>query len=353
MPDKRVLLLGFVVGILIGGALLIGTSWSANLTPNDIKAEYAATKPERMKSEDEKAAYKEGLSLFSNGEYQRSLQVIGRQALDGYANAQFAIGAMYQEGKGLPKDEQQAVQWFKIAAEQGYSLALQHMGWAYGTGSGVESDPVESRRWFLRAAAAGDGTSQFMAGDMLLKGIGGPVDRQLGIHWLTKAAGNGVQLARAQLDQIMPQVEFESMVADVAREQGGEISLNQMAALADIYSRLNGGPPAYSGPQGRGYQSGGTHTNYGPGGATSNLGGMSGQSAYGGARRSVDEEYGTAPAASRYVGRRTPSVDVGSPIILNPAGPGLYSDSNGDIYTRSGPNGVVNTRTGEFSPANR
>ena len=46
----------------------------------------------------------------------------------------------------------------------------------------------------------------------------------------------------------------------------------------------------------------------------------------------------------------TPSLDYGAPnLILNRAGQGTYSDQHGDIYVQAGPNGVVNTRTGEFS----
>jgi hypothetical protein len=41
-----------------------------------------------------------------------------------------------------------------------------------------------------------------------------------------------------------------------------------------------------------------------------------------------------------------------APVVVNRAGPGIYSAGNGDIYAQAGPGGVVNTRTGEFSPIN-
>lgn len=40
---------------------------------------------------------------------------------------------------------------------------------------------------------------------------------------------------------------FEEMVDQVAREQGGKISIAQMSALADIYRRLHGTPPDHGG----------------------------------------------------------------------------------------------------------
>lgn len=69
-----------------------------------------------------------------------------------------------------------------------------------------------------------------------------------------------------------------------------------------------------------------------------------------GARGSLSENY----RSSRY-SQLPPSnvapLDFGPP-ALNRAGPGTYSDSNGDLYTQAGPRGVVNTRTGEFRPTN-
>lgn len=63
------------------------------------------------------------------------------------------------------------------------------------------------------------------------------------------------------------------------------------------------------------------------------------------------------PSASREYRQRQPQTSIpesgiGSTQILNPAGPGTYSDGSGDIYAQAGPHGVDNTRTGAFSPTN-
>ena len=100
-----------------------------------------------------------------------------------------------------------------------------------------------------------------------------------------------------------------------------------------------------------------TRSRYGPGYEASmayGTGGAISPNAPVGARASVEQAYGSGSASQRYSDAlgTAPQNGAGSPVILNRAGPGTYSDEGGDIYTEAGPHGVVNTRTGEFSPTN-
>ncbi len=42
--------------------------------------------------------------------------------------AQYNLGVMYANGQGVPKDEKQAVVWYRKAAEQGYADAQHNLG---------------------------------------------------------------------------------------------------------------------------------------------------------------------------------------------------------------------------------
>ena len=46
----------------------------------------------------------------------------------GYASAQFNLGTMYTNGRGVPKDDVQAVKWYRLAADQGNAFAQAHLG---------------------------------------------------------------------------------------------------------------------------------------------------------------------------------------------------------------------------------
>ena len=80
-----------------------------------------------------------------------------RQAADqGDASAQFNLGFMYADGRGVLKDEAEAVRWYRLAAEQGEAAAQVNLGFMYANGEGVLKDSVRAHMWFNIAGANGD-----------------------------------------------------------------------------------------------------------------------------------------------------------------------------------------------------
>ena len=63
-----------------------------------------------------------------------------RQAEQGNADAQFNLGFMYEYGKGVPQDYQQAAKWYKLAANQGHAYGQYNLGLMYVQGDGVPQD---------------------------------------------------------------------------------------------------------------------------------------------------------------------------------------------------------------------
>ncbi len=62
---------------------------------------------------------------------------------------------MYADGRGVPKDDQQAVAWFRKAAEQGHAGAQLNLGVMYYNGQGVPKDEQMAYFWWLLASAQG------------------------------------------------------------------------------------------------------------------------------------------------------------------------------------------------------
>jgi len=60
---------------------------------------------------------------------------------------------MYATGRGVPKNDTEAVRWYKMAAEQGDSEGQHGLGTAYANGQGVLRDYVIAYKWLLLAAA--------------------------------------------------------------------------------------------------------------------------------------------------------------------------------------------------------
>ena len=66
------------------------------------------------------------------------------RAAQGDAEAQFNIGVMYAEGRGVPRDDAEAVRWYRLAAEQGHAYAQFNLGVMYAYGEGVPQDDVQA-----------------------------------------------------------------------------------------------------------------------------------------------------------------------------------------------------------------
>ena len=74
----------------------------------------------------------------------------------GDAIAQFNLGWMYDEGKGVEQDFKEAVKWYQKAADQGVADAQYKLGSRYYNGEGVPQDYVTAYAWYNIAAANGD-----------------------------------------------------------------------------------------------------------------------------------------------------------------------------------------------------
>ena len=117
-------------------------------------------------------------------------QVI-QAAEQGDASAQYNLGGMYYDGKGVPQDYKQAITWFRKAAEQGHAYAQFSLGSMYHEGNGVPQDYKQAITWFRKAAEQGDASAQYNLGHMYHGGRGVPQDYKQAYAWASTAAANG------------------------------------------------------------------------------------------------------------------------------------------------------------------
>ena len=92
---------------------------------------------------------------------QDDLDRLRKFAVQGDANAQFALGARYATGEDVPRNYSTAVQWFALAAEQGHVLAQATLGAYYWEGRGVLRDLDKAYFWSVLARAGGDEASKY------------------------------------------------------------------------------------------------------------------------------------------------------------------------------------------------
>ncbi|MAI49794.1 MAG: hypothetical protein CMM16_04410, partial [Rhodospirillaceae bacterium] len=70
-------------------------------------------------------------------------------------NAQYNLGVMYANGRGVPKDDETAVKWYTLAAKQGLTSAQYNLGVMYANGRGVPKDDETAVKWYTLAAKQG------------------------------------------------------------------------------------------------------------------------------------------------------------------------------------------------------
>lgn len=128
------------------------------------------------------------LAQSSSATDAQSIKTLERQAASGDAIAQNDLGFAYTEGRGVPRDEEQALAWYRKAAEQGLALAQNNVAFAYRDGRGVLQDYAQAAAWFRKAAEQGNSNAQYNLGLLYYSGNGVPQDFAESYFWLDIAA---------------------------------------------------------------------------------------------------------------------------------------------------------------------
>ena len=95
--------------------------------------------------------------LYSDGQYERAFQLF-KTISEGSGNidAVFNLAMCYYRGIGTEKNVQEALKWFKNAAEQGDDQAMYNIAITYHDGLEVSRDMNEAQKWYMRAASKGN-----------------------------------------------------------------------------------------------------------------------------------------------------------------------------------------------------
>jgi len=160
-----------------------------------------------------------------------------KKAEAGDAEAQSALGYMYANGTGVPKDDAEAVKWFRKAADQGNAMAQNNLGYMYANGTGVPKDDAEAVKWYRKAADQGNMFAQYNLGFMCENGNGLHGDDAEAVRWFRKAADQGNVAAQSNLGLRQAAREQAARVQEAARVQAAreqEAAREQAAGVQEI-----------------------------------------------------------------------------------------------------------------------
>lgn len=126
----------------------------------------------------------DGLAAYRDGDYAKAAQLWRPLADKGDAEAQYRLGSMYAEGRGVERNDATALMWFQRAAERGNAAAQYNVGASYAAGAGVEKNDAEAAKWFRRAADQGMAFAELNLGLLYAAGRGVPQDNVEAMTWL-------------------------------------------------------------------------------------------------------------------------------------------------------------------------
>jgi uncharacterized protein len=103
--------------------------------------------------------FQDGMDAFGKKDFKTAHRILLKVAKKGNASAQYYLGSLYHNGQGVPQDINEAVKWYRLAAEQAdendwgitfaqYALAKVYF---FGVGTVIPQDYKEAAKWYQLA----------------------------------------------------------------------------------------------------------------------------------------------------------------------------------------------------------
>ncbi len=127
------------------------------------------------------------------------LAALKDRATSAEPEAQVSLGIAYRDGRGVTRDNAQALAWFRKAAEKNNAAAFDNLGWMYEHGLGTTTDLVEAARYYRDSANGGHSQGQWNLGRMYAETSWGRYDNSEAARWYRRAADGGHREARYRL----------------------------------------------------------------------------------------------------------------------------------------------------------
>jgi uncharacterized protein len=169
------------------------------------------------------------------------IETLRQKAVAGNADAQLKLGEAYENGSGVPQNDEEAAKWYQKAAKQGNAAAQLGLGVLLWTGRGVSPDKAEAVEWYRKSAAQGSGTGMFDLGAAYFNGEGVTFDSLEALAWFLLAQDHGSRPAVAavqRLETTMRPEEVNQAYSLIAKRYvtGNELKQDYSAA-ATWYQR--------------------------------------------------------------------------------------------------------------------
>ena len=165
------------------------------------------------------------------------------KAEQGNVKSQYAIGEMYEKGKGTEPDSQNAFKWYVKAAGKGNKKAAYKVGLFYYKGNAVSKDYKKSRTWFIKSADKHYARAEFYLGEIYEKGRGVSRNYTTALKWYKRALAGGYGTAEAGIKRVASAQSSRSKKISSIRKstRNAPPSITGSSAEQTIKTLLKGG----------------------------------------------------------------------------------------------------------------
>ena len=132
-----------------------------------------------------------GIAYYEKKAYSKALKLLLPLAEKGYARAQLYVGDCYANGNGVVMDTEEAVKWYRAAADQELPDAQHRMYKCCIDGVGIERNVENAAKWCRKAADGGFVEAMFDMGVLYDEGLGVEQNAKGVFKWHRKGAEQG------------------------------------------------------------------------------------------------------------------------------------------------------------------
>lgn len=139
------------------------------------------------------------------------------------SRAQVSMGILYEEGKFVGQDDQKALEYYLMAAQNGSTGAMNNIGNFYFHGKGVAKDYGKAFAWYRKAAdLSGNAAAECSLGMCYQYGYGTAVDYEKARSFYGMSAKQGLGLAYYRLGLLYEQGLGVAQDIRIAKQYFGE-----------------------------------------------------------------------------------------------------------------------------------
>ena len=124
------------------------------------------------------------------------------KAEQGDAKAQYAIGEMYEKGRGVERDPRQAFSWYSKSSQKGNMKAEYKLGMAYLNGKGIRKNYRKAHDWLQKSSNKGYVRAQYHLGTLYENGLGTDQDLDKALQWYKRALRGGYDPAATGMQRV-------------------------------------------------------------------------------------------------------------------------------------------------------